>query len=224
MSAVVYKNQWTGEARAILPGTEFIIPGWEKRLVDVSLKNEPSDPPPTKAITADPIEIEVDYIIHSFLIPFDPEGDDASKEKTKQAVVKVATKVDYGERQNAVSNRIQGAIQTAFGNEEFDEIYPKNGDSPDAKRSLNKELIKRIADEVNATLAESVEEEWGIHVEIKIENVDFPGKIGEAIEEAVVAEREGRAIADKAEKAGVSPNLIAIGEMVVDGIRALKGK
>ena len=55
--AVVVKNIWTGTPRALKAGAHQIILGWEKRLVEITLENEPSDPQILKVVTADGVEI-----------------------------------------------------------------------------------------------------------------------------------------------------------------------
>ena len=214
-SSVVVKNIWTGVPRALLPGMHFIIPGWEERLEDVTLKNETSDPQALKVLTADPAELEVDYVIFTFKIPFDPKGQTSTFIETMNAVVKAATQIDYKKRQELVISRIKAEMQSVFGEKRLDEIY-----GPDSK--IDKKALEVIEVEVNEILKEKIQDEWGFYVEVQIENANLPEKIQRAIEKAIVAEREGKAIAEKAKGAGVSPWLIAIGEMISDLNRSNK--
>lgn len=200
----VVKNLWTGIPRALDPGTHLIIPGWEEKLMEVTLENEPSDPRNAKVITGDAVEIEADYVIYH------QEVVDA---------VKAATVIDYKKRTELIEKRIVAYFQNEFSGHSLEDFFTEEG----LKKTLDKDKLKDIEDAVNNKLLIEVEKQWGINVEIQIENLRLPDKAREVAEEAATAEKEGQRIAKKAEKAGVAPELIVWGDIAYDVARAIVG-
>ncbi len=196
MQAVVVKNIWTGEASALTQGMHFIIPGISKRLVDVTLKNEPSDPPPAHVSTADGTELGVDYVIYTQQVQNDPA-----------AIVNAATKIDYAKRNEFIKARIEADLESAFIAHNFADIW---------KDALNKTTLQQIQEGVNDELERQTTTQWGINVEIRIQDIDFPSKFQEAAADEATAEKEGSAIKKKAEAAGVPPTIIAVGDIITD--------
>lgn len=214
--AVVVKNIWTGVARGLTAGTHQIIAGWEEKLGVATLKNEPSDPPVVNVITKDAVEIGVDYVIHT--------------QKVVDAVnaVKAITAIKYEDRSSLIQTRIRGYLQgkTKDYSAEDDLIevvamVDQNGKRVE-KRRPNMTLIGDIQQAVNTALSE-VETEWGIKVDIRIQNLILPQKLMEVAEEAATAQREGQRIKDKADAANVSPWLMTIGDIVADVVKVVKG-
>jgi len=202
--AVVVKNLWTGEPRALLPGTHLIIPGRDKKLLEVTLENEPSDPPIMKVFTGDGTEIEVDLVITTQKVLDNPE-----------AVVRAGTVIDYKKRSEFVVERIKTYLQDAIIKYKLEDMIKE--------KNVDKKILDEIEAGVNKALKEKVEAEWGIEVEVGIKTIELPEKAKEVAEEAATAEREGERIRIKAEKAGVDPKLIVIGDIIYDALRALKG-
>ena len=206
--AVVVKNIWTGTARGLAAGMHQIIAGWEERLGTATLKNEPSDPPVVNVITKDAVEIGVDYIIH-----------------TQQVVdaVKAVTVIRYEDRGSLIQIRIRGYLQGEMkkysAEDDLIEVVvippPKEGEKATERRRPNMAIISDIQGAIITLLVE-VLDQWGIKVEIRIQNLILPSKLTEVAEEAATAQREGQRIKDKAEAAGVSPWLMAIGDVVAD--------
>lgn len=209
--AVVYKNLWTGEAHALLPGTHLIIPGIHKRLpLEITLENEPSDPQIVKSFTNDGAEIGVDFVVFTQKIV-----EDKDETAVKNAIVKAATAIDYKNRNTLILSRIKAFIQDMAITLSLEDIV-KDG-------KLDAKKLKEIEDHINDSLLKSVKEEWGFDVDVQIENIQLPEKAKEVVEEAATAEKEGARIKTKADKAGVDPRWIVAGDMVYDAIRALKG-
>ncbi len=200
----VIKNIWTGIPRALDPGTHLIIPGWEEKLMEVTLENEPSDPRNAKVITGDAVEIEVDYVI------FHQEVVNA---------VMAATVIDYKKRTNLIEKRIVAYFQNEFSGHSLEEFF--TGD--ELKKTLDKDILKTIEDNINGLLVSDVKNVWGIMVEIQIENLRLPDKAREVAEEAATAEKEGKRIAVKAKSAGVAPELVVWGDIAYDVARAIVG-
>lgn len=196
--ALVYKNIWSGSAHAIMPGTHILIPGVHEQMQTVTLKNEPSDPDITKVVSADPIELGIDYVVYTQRVGVSPEE-----------VVKAVTKINYPDRKAAIIDRIEAEFQRAFGARKLQAFY-------DESTGLDRTRLNEIESEVNKALRVSVRDEWGIDVEIRLEDIDFPGKIQETAEEAATAEKEGDAIKRKADKAGVPSWLIVIGDALTE--------
>jgi len=202
--AVVVKNLWTGEPRALLPGTHLIIPGRDKKLLEITLENEPSDPPIMKVFTGDGTEIGVDLVITTQRVLDNPE-----------AVVRAGTAIDYKKRSEFVVERIKTYLQDAVIKYKLEDMI--------RDKNIDKKTLDEIEASVNQALKEKVETEWGIRVEVGIRTMELPEKAKEVAEEAATAEREGERIRIKAEKAGVDPKLIVIGDIIYDALRALKG-
>jgi len=178
------------------------MPGLEKSISEVTLENEPSDPPVTNIITADGIEVGIDYIISDQIV-VDP--------------VKVATEIAYGNRASFIVTRLKGYFQDAFADIKAEDLlFDHNG-----KTVMNKKKQKAIEREVNDSLKE-IEESWGIIVKIELENLILPEKLMEVAEESGTAEREGERIRKKAEKAGVAPELMTITDALTDIVRAFR--
>lgn len=212
--AVVVKNIWTGVPRALAAGTHQVIPGWEEQLARVTLKNEPSDPPAVNVITRDAVEIGVDYIVHTQQVA------DA---------VKVATVINYEQRNTLIQTRIRGYIQAEMkkysAEEDLIEIIQvtQAQDGPKEKRRPNMAIASNIQDAVNVILDNEVLAQWGVKMEIRIQNLILPEKLTEVAEEAATAEREGQRIKDKAQAAGVPSWLMTLGDIAADVTRTLKG-
>ncbi len=210
--AIVVRSIWLSTARALMK-TGLIIPGVEKKLVEVTLENEPSDPPIMKALTKDGVEIGADLVIHTQRVVND-----------KDSVVKAATVIDYGKRTQAILQRIKIYVQDILVG------CASNGNSIEGctlesliDGETKKEIIKRLEDYVNGKLLSEVKEEWGIEVIIGVRNLELPEKVKEVAEEAATAELEGTRIAEKAKAAGVDPTTVFIGDTIYDAVRALKG-
>lgn len=243
MRAQVYKNTWTGRARALLPGTSFIIPGIEKRLTEITFADEPSSQNPTKVITADGVEVTIDYVIfHQKVGGKVEEGtkklvdtDNVSNEDDlSESAVKVATKIDYNQRTSLVVNRVKAYIQNEFSQARTEHIYgtrateeaPTTPATPATPTTpvptVSKEFIEEKETAINALLQRE-REEWGLLVVIEIENIRLPEKLAEVAEEVATATKEGKKIKDKAEAAGVPTEWVLVGDIVTDALRALTG-
>ncbi len=221
--AVVVRNIWTSKPRALLE-TDFVTPGWEKKLREVTLENELSDPPIMKALTQDGTEIGIDLVISTQKIKTYP-GDD---EKTREAVVKAATKIDYSKRAEAILNRIKVYAQDALACCTLEDIVEGGEEKEnDEKREGKKDKGKRaVIERIESTLKEklpALEDEWGFEVIAEVRNLELPEKAKEVAEEAATAELEGTRIKTKAEAAGIDPRIVMIGDIIYDVARTLKG-
>jgi regulator of protease activity HflC (stomatin/prohibitin superfamily) len=202
--SIVYKNLWTGEAKALGKGLWILIPGVYKKIVEVTLENETSDPQKCTVITGDGVSIDLDYVIY-----------------TQKVVepVKVATEINYEKRRDLILNRIKAYIQDQTTKYSTEDIVIKEG----LKTKIKKDLLDEIERAVNQSLTSEVESPWGIKTEIQIQSMDLPEKLKEVVEEAATAEKEGERIRVKAEKAGVPSWLVALGDIVYDVFRTSKG-
>jgi len=226
--AVVCKNMWTGSAFALRRGTHWIILGLHRILKTVSLRSEPWDPDIFMVTTADPTEVGVDLVIFNQYVRgdretgpqvpmLDPDGIDP--------IVKAATRINYDKRNELILERAKAEAQTVLGEYRFDTLYNQEI-NPETKKpkGLNRELIKRISDQLNDLLEESVSLPWGIEVKARIENLVFKIAIQEAVSDLIVADNEGEAIHRKAEKSKANPNIIAAGEIIANIAEIFKGK
>ncbi|PJA41708.1 hypothetical protein CO177_00940 [Candidatus Wolfebacteria bacterium CG_4_9_14_3_um_filter_37_9] len=204
MRAVVCKNLWDGIPFALNKGMHQIIPGVHKKIREVTLENEPSDPQKCDVITGDGVGIGIDYVIY-----------------TQKVVnpVKVVTEIDYEKRRGLITDRIKAYFQDQATKYSTEDFIAKEG----LKIKIKKDLLNDVENDVNQSLVDGVENQWGIRVEIQVQNIKLPQKLEEVVEEAATAEKEGERIRVKAEKAGVPPWLMAIGDMIYDVVRATKG-
>lgn len=198
--SVVYKNVITGNPFAYFAGLHFFIPGLHKRLADVTLQNEPSDPPLTRVITGDAVNVDVDYVIFTQLV-INP--------------VLAATKIDFVKRRELIIARIEAFMQNHFLDASMEDIFT----AVDSKAVVNKSFVKGIENLINTDLERDVEAEWGICVKAEIENVIPPQKVAEVAEESATAEKEGKRIKTKAEAAGIPAWLSAVGDIFSDVAR-----
>jgi|GEM_PF-5682947 len=205
--AVVVKNIWTGIPHALFAGTYLIIPGVEKKMLEVTLENEPSDPDIITVITSDGVEIGVDFVIYTQRILV-----------TAEAVVKAATVINYAKRRDLIIARIKAILQDYFSGIPIEDIFSVD------EGKVNKTLIKDAETEADNRLKQDVEDQWGIEVKIQIHNIKPPDKLLEVAEESASAQKEGERIATKAKAAGdVDPRWVIVGDMIYDAVRALKG-
>ena len=205
MRAVVCKNLWTGIPFALNPGMHQIIPGIHKKIMEVTLENEPSDPQICNVITGDGVSVGIDYIIY-----------------TQKVVnpVKAATEIDYSKRQSLIVNRIKAFFQDQMTKSSTEDFIMKEG----LKTKIKKDFLDDLEKAVNQSLVDNVENQWGIRGEIQVQNIELPEKLKEVVEEAATAEKEGERIRIKAAKAGVPPWLMTVGDIVYDIFRAKGGK
>ncbi len=212
--AVVYKNIWTGKPDALLPGMHQIIPGKHKKLIEVTLENEPSDPSSVTVITSDGTEIDVDYVIYTQQVA----GGKIDEEDIKKAVVKVGTEINYEKRRELAIDRIKARFQDYFSGVPIEDILSRD------IGKVNKKLIEEAEGVVNKYLEKDIEDQWGLKVEIQVQNIRPPEKLSEVAEEAASAEREGERIKVKAEKAGIKDaRWVLIGDALYDVARIFLG-
>ncbi len=212
--AVVYKNIWTGKPEALLAGMHQIIPGIHKKLLEVTLENEPSDPEVVKVITADGIQISVDVVIYTQQVGVENEEvkGEEKEEVLKVAIVKAATVIDYKNRRSLIWDRIKAHLQYVIAGIQMDDIFSKN--------KTNQKIIDEAESYINDQLKQKVGEEWGIQVEARVEGMKPPEKLLEVAEEVATAEKEGIKIKQKADAAHVDPRLVMIGDIAYDIARA----
>jgi len=197
---VVVNNIWTGLSVPFSQGTWFLIPGIKKKLKDVTLENEPSNPDITKAVTADGTEIGVDYVI------------------TVQCVVKsvlAVTRINYDKRVELINVRLRALFQDELSGLKMEDLLF----SDSATEVLSKNKMKEIEKNVNdayAALEADEKKSWGIKVEVQLVNLLLPTKLAEVAEEAATAKKEGERIATKAKAAGVAPWVMAVGDILYD--------
>jgi len=204
MRAVVCRNLWDGIPFALDKGMHQIIPGVHKKIKEVTLENEPSDPQRCDVITGDGVSIGVDYIIYTQKV-VDP--------------VKAATEINYDKRRDLVINRIKAYFQDQMTKSSTEDFVTKEG----LKTKIKQDFLDELEKAINKSLFDDVEGQWGIKIEIQVQNIDLPEKLKEVVEEAATAEKEGERIRVKALKAGVPPWLMAVGDIVYDIFRAKKG-
>jgi len=208
--AWVVRNIWTSKARALLE-TDFIIPGWEKKLREVTLENEPRDPPIMKALTKDGTEVGVDLVFSTQKI--DVGGDN---EESRLAVVRAATEINYDKRNEAIDNRIKIYLQDALVCCALEDIVEGNEENSGGKRAT----IQHIEETLKGKLDE-IKNEWGFGLAIGVRNLELPEKAKEVAEESATAEQEGRRIKTKADAAGVEPWMVVASDGIYDVIRAI---
>mgnify|MGYP001568945515 CR=1 FL=1 len=211
--ALVYKNQWTGKAKVKMAGTTILTPGINKEITRVSLKDEPHDPAETKINLSDGTEIGVDYVI------------------TKQKVVdpiKSAIEINYEDRDKIIRKRIEVFFQdelVKYSGKSFVLEEKENGKKTIKKKDEELKLAMETTETaVNRKIKDTIEKNWGIEVEIGIENFNLPPKLLEVAEEAATAVTEGERIKIKAQNAGVDVKWVFLGDIITDAIRAYKGE
>lgn len=206
--AIVVNNIWTGSSASFFQGTKFLIPGIQKKLKDVTLENEPSNPDITKAVTADGTEIGVNYVITVQCVS-DP--------------VLAVTRINYDKRVELINVRLRALFQDELSGLKMEDLLF----SDSATEVLSKDKMKKIEKDVNeayATLEADKGKSWGIQVEIQLVNLLLPTKLAEVAEEAATAKKEGERIATKAKAAGVPPWLMAAGDILYDLTREKSGR
>ena len=77
---------------------------------------------------------------------------------------------------------------------------------------------------VNRKIKDTIEKNWGIEVEIGIENFNLPPKLLEGCRRSATAVTEGERIKIKAQNAGVDVKWVFLGDIITDAIRAYKGE
>jgi len=147
------------------------------------------DPPPQDVITGDNIKTSVNPLI--FFRVVDPLSYIAGAEKTKQMVISLAETI----------------IRDRCGTKTFEAIRGSTEEL--GKEIANKLNEASLAEEEKAKEAEKAEESsfnwnikgWGIKVtRVKLQGIDPPQNIVQAIEKKFIAEKEGEAEVVKAEK------------------------
>lgn len=202
--AVVFKNIWSGEAIAFLPGSYNINPIVYKLIdVDITLENEPSDPKQIETMSADGMKTSLDYVIVTQKIP-----------ANKESIIKAATEIDYKNREKLINIKIQ-----AYAQNEMVRILVQDIIDETKKKDS---ILQQIEDGINTSL-ETLLNDWGIEVKIETTNLILPEKIDEVAEESATAVKEGTRIKDKAIAAGVDPTVMAIIDGIYDVVRTMKG-
>jgi hypothetical protein len=202
--AVVISNIWSGSTKTLEQGNRIIIPGVQKKLKDVTLENEPSNPDIIKMVTADGTELGVDYVI------------------TEQRVVDpglAVTRINYDKRSELINVRLRALFQDELSGLRMEELLFSNDNS----KVLSKEKMKAIEDNVNrayAAIEADPNKRWVIKVEIQLVNLQLPEKLAEVAEEAATAKKEGQRINVKAKAAGVAPWMMVLGDIIYDIARA----
>lgn len=216
-TALVYNNQWTGKTSCVLPGTDILVPGIHKVLEkEVSLRNEAQDPSKVAVITADGIEIEVDFIIRRLQVGYPkmpPEFKDQDKKLLKKAVVKAVVAIDYKDHVNKILSRILAQLKESVGKHAYNSLFVDSDlekGEPGKFDENKKDVIKK---EVNEELLKDVATiEWGFWVEMDLENISLPEGPRKTREQSASAKMAGQAIADKSKAAGISPSVLVIAD------------
>jgi len=215
-SALSYNNIWTGKTHAILPGTDFIIPGIHKVLErEVSLRNEAENPSNVKLVTGDGVELEVDYIVRRLQVgyPGMPALNDGSLDQARLqwCVIQATTVITYSKRRDAILTRAVAKLQEAVDKRTLNQLLPGTDLETGKVGKVDETVMEQIEREVNRALSDDlVTQEWGFWVEIDLEDLNLPKKIMDARESRSAAEIAGKAIKDKADAAGVKPEWLIV--------------
>lgn len=221
-TALVYNNKWNGEVECILPGTEFISPGVHTVLeAEVSLLNEAQNPNDVKLVTADGIEIDVDFIMRHFRVGYrdmPPIGDPAmDTDRLKACIIQAATAISYKDRTDKVLTRVIAILQASIERRTLNELFPGTDINTGKIGKVDNNLMSDIEQEVNIALrTDIVTTEWGFWVEIDLEDYNLPAEIRKARERRSSAEISGKALKDKAQAAGIRPEWFVLGEAISD--------
>ena len=210
-TALVYNDIWSGDTDVVFAGTEFIIPGIHRVLEkEVSLRNEAENPSNVNLVTAEGVDLEVDYIVRHLQVGYpgmpsltDPRMD---YRRLKLCVIQSVTEIDYAKRRDKILTRIVAKLQESVDKRTVNELFPGTDLKTGIVGKLDKGVMEKIEDEVNeALLLDQVTKTWGFWVEIDLEDYNLPTIIAKAREQQSAAEIGGKAIQDKAKAAGVEP-------------------
>ena len=228
-TAMVYNNQWTGRPGAFLPGTHIMIPFVERRLEEVTLRNEARNPSNVMLFTGDGIELEVDYIIRRQQIGY-PSTDPVLRARfardprlLRERAVMAATAIDYKNRNDLIQTRIVAALQQELERHTYNELFPGADITKGEAGKLDERRKNEIEEAVNRELArDPVTQEWGFAIEMDLEDYDLPDRLRRARERKVSAQMEGTALREKAAAAGINPTVFVVADALSDIFRTAK--
>jgi len=217
-TARIARNIWNGRTRVLFQGSSPLRFLSEREMARVGLKNEPRNPPPSKVITRDRIQLLVDFTIHQQQIAVDPLVLLGALPTTddEDAVRKAALAIDYARRNDAIDVRIESALQQAFIKRRLEDIF--------VDKNIVPETLAALEMEINAWLEEEVTKPWGFIVKLKFEDIVLPPRLMQTAEEVETAVSKATAIKVKAETAGVPVSLAFILEALYDLFGNLKPK
>jgi len=196
--AVVVRNIWTSEAMAFMK-TGYMIPGIHKKLMEITLENEPSSSPTINVLTQDGAEIGIKLVITTQQVIPHPDS-----------VIKAATEINYEKRTEAILNRIKVYLQHALICCTLESIVKGEQGVFESTRNYLKTKLPDLS------------AEWGFKVEASICNIELPEKAKAATERYATARQEGRAAKAKADAAGINPLITVIGNTISDVLRTSK--
>lgn len=230
-TALVYNNIWTGKPDCVLPGTETLTPGLDRILEkEVSLRNEAQDPKKVEFTTKDGIPIEVDFLIKRQQVGFPgmpnrlEDFDKTQKKLLKEAAIKAVTKITYKDRESVILSRHIAVLKETLGQHTYNELFQDANLAEGDSGKLNKIFMKKIEKEVNEELLkDEATTEWGFWNELDLENINLPEILRKSREQSASANMAGKAIADKANAAGVDPTVMVIADALFGFLGSNRG-
>lgn len=200
----ITEDTLNGDLRVLNQGLHTLNQFHERVLREaVSIKNEPSNPGPVEVKTKNLTGVKVDLVIIKKQI-IDP--------------LKATSKVDYARLNEIVDERINVLVQKAFGKADFESLFEAEATDDDGsgsttaattKKKVNvakmDDLITIATSEINGELARIAGEEWGMEVEVAIQNIILPVQLEKVAEEITAEDAEMRKIKKKATAYGVEP-------------------
>lgn len=202
----IIENTLSGELRVLERGLHPINQFYERVVREsVSIKNEPSDPKPVEVKTKNLTGVKVDLVIIKNQI-VDP--------------LKATAKVDYNRLGDIVKERINVLVQKTFGKADLEDIFeaeatdddatgngtPKKGNKINGARV--EELLNDATNEINSELARIADVEWGMEVEVAIQNFFLPPQLEKVAEDITAEDAEMRKIQKRANAYGVQPEAL----------------
>ena len=225
--AALVKDIFTGEVRAYLPGNYTLTLGFDRVVGGGSLKDEPWNPPPEGASTADKVNVTLDLVVVKQKILQLEEGPDAER-ITLEAIRKAWTEISYENRNQLIGIKIAAAWQNALIIRKLEDLFDAEEEEVGALASrtkyvVKKDMLKEIEEEINQYLVTNVTEPWGVEVLVEVHDAKLPERLQEVAEEIEAAAEEGRATQARAGAAGVTVQEAFWGEVLVDALPALWG-
>lgn len=203
----IIENTLSGELKVLERGLHTINQFYQRVVREgVSVKNEPSDPKPVEVKTKNLSGVTVDLVIIKKQI-IDP--------------LRATAKVDYARLNDIVNERINVLVQKAFGKADLEDIFEEEatendgtGKTPVVKKRVNgvvvEKMLQSAADEINGDLRYIANDEWGMEVEVAIQNFILPPQMQKVAEELSTDDAENAKMAKRAAAYGMEPKDLAV--------------
>lgn len=203
----IIENTLTGSLRVAERGLHVLNQFYERVAREgISVRNEPSDPKPVEVKTKNLTGVKVDLVIIKKRI-VDP--------------IKATTKINYDKLNTIIEERINVLIQKAFGKADLEDIFEDeaidndpnspspSAAAPKAKRINGAQVEKLLSSatmEINNELAQIAQNEWGMEVEVAIQNFFLPPKLQDVAEDIATEDAEAIRVRKKAKAYGIEPD------------------